>query len=237
MSSIPSNQERLLLPEELFLIALKPNGTIYHYAARVIDPALAAAILLELTLRERVQLVDNVLVCNDARWPMGDELLDQVLRQISESSENGGRSVTAWLPALWAGDCRWRDRMAARLVERGVLKEHGRTALTPFLKSRCELVDRASRASIASRVRGVLLGDEESDVRTKLLASLVYSCGLTRDLVPRRQRRAARKRGKALGTEHWASQEVAQAAHQVAKSAASQIVRQMAMADFGGGGF
>ena len=242
MGAKPFDQadHRLTLADELLLVAIRPDGSVPVAAAARLDRGIAAAVLLELTLRGQIELTDGELTLSRARHWTGDELLERALQQISESADRG-YGVKGWLTQLWPGACRWRDRIAGRLVESGILRESTRRRL-PWRRPRVRLVDHLTRDAACERVRGVLLTDAPADERTTLLAGLAYACNLTRVLVPRGQRRPARRRGKTLASENWAPHTVIQTAFDDVQAGLMQMVQEVRLdldlgGGLGGGGF
>jgi hypothetical protein len=236
---------RLILPEELMLVALQPDGRVHPSATRVLDYGLAAGILLELTLRGRIEVVEGKLICNEVTESTGEEILDGALREIADSSAEGGRAPAYWVRLLWPGKCRWRDRIAGSLVEKRVLVADGRRLVYPLGRRMCRVQDTAAADEIMERVRSIMLGNAVASQRDVMLASLVRSANLTKVVVPLGQRRKAKRTVAALAPVHSASDDVDQVVLDDMRVAAQQMMQEMRLmldaavtvgGDGGGGG-
>lgn len=193
-----ATDERLLLHEELLLLALRDRkGTIHHRAA--MHPyALAGGMLAELLLAGRIaieegrkRLVDVVRAA-----PLGEPLLDECLAALVRAPRR--RRLRSWV-SRFARLRRLRERVALRLCARGILRESEERILWLFRRKvypqrdpRCEqrLVERLRRA-IFTETRQV-------DARTVILAGLAHSAGMLAIPFERKALRGRKKRLDAL---------------------------------------
>jgi hypothetical protein len=189
-------EDRLLLPDELFLLAHSRSGACWRDLVTV-EASLAAGIVAELVLRGRLT-ADPPATGLVVRSPVdtGEPVLDQALAQIRDS-----RPVPAyqWLEQLRDGVY---DQTSARLVERGL-----------FAPAWCERLageDLARHHSVLAKLRTEALAairQSDMDSHGGMLARLTWSM----ELVPRllgRTALVARYRLHRSASHHWLSRAV-----------------------------
>jgi hypothetical protein len=201
----------LTLPEEVLLLALRddagtiPGGSMYGFA-------MAGAVVAELALRERITVEkkrkSHLVHVADPR-PTGDSLLDDALDRIRSAKRRA--SVTSWVGRL--ADTRARDRVAQRLVQRGVLRRAQGRVLVFFSRKTWPTVDPRPEAEIVERMRGAIFAGEAPDPRTAVLIGLAAPSGLLAHVFDKR----------ALQERTGRIQEIAAAAH--AADVTSQAVK------------
>jgi len=226
----------MLLPESLLLLALGRGGRIPASRLPALRYALPGSVLLELALRGLVEVQDDRVIASEAS-PTGEELLDSALRQVKE----GGRLWTAgfWVRGLAAPRGRWRDYVAERLVDRGVLASRRAWLPVPGLR-RWPVRDAAVVAEVHETVRAALAADGDPAPRVALLVSLAEACKLTTSLAERGERRRARRRARAIAKGESVGAEVSEAVRQVQGAAVvasygASTFLPMGAADIGGG--
>ena len=182
-----------LLAEDLLLLAWNDDSGRPHGSLAVqLNPAIGGALLLDLALRDRLRLeVDQPRA--SAR-PTGDDLLDEIARQIRDGPRR--RKLKGWVSKV--GTTARRDQIRDRLVARGLLAPEERKVLGVFPSTRHRLTDPAEVERLASEVRRVLTGGRPSGDRATVLVALVGATSVLDRLVPRGERGAARERAKEL---------------------------------------
>lgn len=187
------------LPEELLLIAYdqvtgraKPGGAIE------LDCGVAGAVLLELSLAGRIDVVDGKVSVLDPA-PIGDPESDAVLERIAGAEKR--RKPDWWVSRLRFG---MRNRLLARLVERGVLRMEQRHVLWLFSVRRYVAIDTGIGSAARSRLERVVVHHGEPDARTAALAALLNVCGLARWTFPEIDRRQLKIRMNQLSEGQWA---------------------------------
>jgi NAD(P)-dependent dehydrogenase (short-subunit alcohol dehydrogenase family) len=183
------------LAEDLLLLALDDDrGSVSWQRADAVKYGLGGALLMELALQQRIDIVEKRITLSD-RPPTGDELLDAALESIR--AEKKPRDAKHWVVKL--GDRKGlREDLARRLVARGILREQEHTFLWVFHEQRFPTSDPGPEAVVRGRLRDVVLAGEEPDTRTLLLLSLVNGCGLADSLFAKDERKQARRRVKEL---------------------------------------
>lgn len=160
------------LAEELLLLAHDDSGrpTVSRDG---LDLGLAAAVLAELALADRIAYADGALQVVDPSAtgaPVPDAVLDRLRADTAHSPES-------WLQRLRT---RLRDRFLAELIVRGVIREEPgpvgdeQSAGLGFVPVRVENAPTDARNRLAAALAGAELPDEQ----TAVLATLVAAVGM-----------------------------------------------------------
>lgn len=205
-----------LIAEELLLLVYRPDGTAYGKTIEL-DKALGGALLLELALDGRVDLVDKRLrpAGNAAQRPAHPEL-EKALALV----EAKPRRPRQLVDKLSAGV---RRRLSLGLVEAGVLTDESGRVLGIFPWRRYPVSDPAPREDALRRLRTVVIEGAGPDPRTAALATLIMASGFAKRIFPGEDQRAVKARLKELAKGDWAGEAVRKAvqAAQAAMFAAS----------------
>jgi len=200
----------LSLAEELLLVALHDErGAVVPAATLSLGSGLAAAVLMDLSLRGRLLVEGRHLLVNAAA-PAGDTVLDLVLARMRHAPK---RSIAYWLGDLADTALDVRGRLLDRLVRRRVLTKEERAMGAVFPQN-----DAAPERDVRRRVREALSGDAPVDARTRMLIVLLDSCDLIDQVVEPSQRAAASKRARAVGDESG----ISEAVHELVDGAAQR---------------
>jgi hypothetical protein len=174
MSHLPP----LTILEEFLLLALDDQaGEFWPLSRSAFDCATACALLMDLMRQRRIDCdVTHLFVIDDT--PIGDELLDPVLRLIAAEPANQERMIIDELRTLSDEGEALRGRALQRLVDRNILGAKERKILWIFGARRYPAVhDREIRAA-KLRILNTVLGDTIPDPHDIALVALADACGL-----------------------------------------------------------
>src|ERR1051326_2952245 len=116
--------------EEIVLLQLDDSqGRFVNLPLSAADVVLAGAALMELALANRVDSDLSQLILVDAA-PTGDEILDDVLRQLAEPGAD--LNATAALERISGNGEKYQDIALKRLIAKGILREEGGRVLWVF---------------------------------------------------------------------------------------------------------
>lgn len=166
----------LTIAEEFTLLAHAEQDGKPLLPAERIALLLAAALLSELALEERIELDEDGGVRVIDRTRAGDEELDHALARLVELPN----SCT---PATWFGmlySTRRCARLLNRLAERGALVREPRRLLA---RERFPEAEPRFEREVRDRIAAALDGEWASD-RTVALLALAHACGLAVQLFP-----------------------------------------------------
>lgn len=209
----------LALPDALLLLALdEERGTAARSAE--LDQGLGGAVVLELALRQRLDVVDGKVVVTDQE-PTGDPVLDGVLARVA--ADRRQRTPKHWVVKA-SKDA--RRAVADRLVASGVLRREERRVLGLFPVTSLPAGDRGPEAAVRARLDDAVLRGLAPDERTAALAALVHATGLARVVFPtgsREERRAVEARLAQLAEGEWAAAAVRQAVRDIESAVAAAV--------------
>lgn len=218
--------ESLTFPDELVLLAYDDAGT-NRLGRPHLDHGLAGAVLLELALAGRVEVVDGRLAAVDPT-PVGHPVLDAALAEVAGDGKR--REPKDWIIRLAKG---LPDRVLTGLVKSGVLHRESDRVLLVFPRTRYPSPTGAEpivETDVRRRMREALLADGPVDARTAALLALVKAVGLDRKLFRELPKERLQARLAEIGAGNWASAatrkaiEETQAAVLMATSAATTAV-------------
>ena len=178
----------LRFAEELILLLLdKESGALAPIPDRAMRCALAAAVLMDLALEDRIDTDLERLFPVDST-PVGDDLLDPCLALITAADRV---QDTAWWINRLAEPTHVdavRRRALDRLVERGIVERETGGLLSLARRvarsRRYPMVDGKPGREVELRVMTTLFTDEIPSPRDIMLISLVHACGIFDRLLP-----------------------------------------------------
>lgn len=159
----------------------------------------AGAVLLELAVRERIDLADGKVRVIDPS-PIGEPLLDQALAAIAADKPRKPKGVVDRLAR--GAKRRTLDDLAAR----GLMREERDRFLGIFPFRRYRPRDAAAKAAARHRLATAVDRGRADEARSAALASLVYALNMERTVFPDRKKGPTRKALKAIGEGAWASE-------------------------------
>jgi hypothetical protein len=189
------------LPEEFALLAYRDDGTPLTDGTHL-DNGLGGALLLELALAEKVDVVDKKVVVLDSA-PTGDPLIDQALRQIVEDSKT--RKPGHWI-GKFADDA--RAQVLDQLVSEGVVRREKDKVLWVFSRTRFPAangVEPVAETEARQRMVAAVSGRGAVQPRTAALCALVAATDLDKKVFADLDRRQVKARLKEIGEGAWAA--------------------------------
>lgn len=215
----------MLIAEEFLLLCLDDDSGRRLADSGRIDPALAAALLAELALRERIGVTGE-----DEGWrgrrrltvtslvPTEDPELDRALEAVAENegrrlrdlvSSSSGRRLSKGL----------RDRLLDRLAAAGVLERRPGTVLGIFPTTSWPARDRSFEDEVRGRLQGALVVGTTPSELTVTLVALLHATGMLAKVLRPEDPRTVKARAKALSEGDWAARAVKQAIDEAAAMA------------------
>ncbi|MDX9980859.1 MAG: anti-sigma factor antagonist [Lentisphaeria bacterium] len=217
----PPDQRPFTFAEEIYLLALDDErGVLKTLPAFALEYALAGALLMELALDGRVD-ADLATLKVVSTVPTGDALLDDTLQVLQQEKE--AKPVSFWLDQLTRQTVRTEDRVLARLVGRGVLRQENRRVLWVFEVRRYPLVDNREVKEVRARLRELILGDEIPDPRDIVLVSLGNACRLLDDMFAPDERDRVAPRIETLARLDLIGQEMGAAIQEIERTMAQAM--------------
>lgn len=184
----------LTLLEEFLLLVLNDQiGQLYPLAPSTLDCACAGAVLMDLTLRQRIDNDLRDMFVTDGT-PTGDELLDPALEMMSLAPVLSPHPIAHWLRQLVDQGPALRERALKRLEARGILRRESRKILWVFGSRRYPVVDGKEMREAKLRILGVVLGDDVPTPHDVMLTALAEACDIFRYILSAHELESAQKR-------------------------------------------
>ncbi|MEU4442500.1 GPP34 family phosphoprotein [Actinosynnema sp. NPDC050801] len=209
----------LTLAEELALLAYEDDGS-----RRLGQPALgyglAGALLVELALAERIDVIDKKVVVLDPA-PVGHVVLDRALTRIAGEKP---RKPAHWIEKLGK---KLTDQVLDGLVAAGVLRREQDRVLLVFPRTRFPTPDGAqppAEVDARARMTAAITGDGPVDPRTAALCALVKAVGYDRKVFAGLPRAVVRRRLKTITEGDWAAAAVRKAIEEVQSAIVATVV-------------
>lgn len=204
------------IPEEILLLTLDDDkGTPVDVPEIQLDCAVAGAILMDLALQQRIDTGLETLFVTK-KDPTGDELLDGVLKEIAAATEQ--HDAAYWVQVLSHRSGEFRDRLAERLVEKGILKRVEEKLLWVFGTRRYPMVDGGQEREVKRRIVNVLLSDEIPDPRDIVILSLAETCGVLDRILSAQELKGSEKRLRQVERMDLIGQAVTRTVHDIRAS-------------------
>jgi hypothetical protein len=179
----------LNLAEELLLLGMDDkSGEIILSASTALPYGIAGALLIELFLRKRIDMSNDIVVVRD-ETPTGDEILDEALHLLKIKVTH--ESPKHWIRTFNSTIDNLIDRIIEGLVVKGILKKIEKKILWIIPVDTYPLLDPMPEVKTRLLVREIVLENLEPDERTLALLSLIKSSNLIDELFLKSERRQA----------------------------------------------
>jgi hypothetical protein len=221
----------MVIADELLLLAIDDTTGKNLASGPTLDAALAASLLVELALSERISISPaeagwrekgKITVINTA--PTDDPDLDAVLAKVTAKDGQKVKNLISpmTLKPISSG---LRDRRLVALMQRGVLTEE-RSAVWGIRHH--PTLDPVPRLEIRNRVRSAVVDGLTPTERTVALVALLEATGILAKVFPTEDKKALKTRAKQLSEGDWAAKAV--------KDAIAEMTAVMVAVSAGAGG-
>jgi hypothetical protein len=205
----------MLLAEDLLLLVTDDASGRLSAPAEQVDAGLGGANLVELTLRNKVDLTGDQdpgkrgrIIVRDPS-PAGDAVLDTALQTLIARQ---GRKPSKVIKPLSKN---LRSTLYQRLADRGVVRAERGKILGVFPIRRWPAEDASEETQVRRLMTQALVQQEAPDARTAALIALVHAVGRVDKIVDARQhgvsKRELRARAKEIAEGNWGSEAVRKA--------------------------
>lgn len=205
----------MLLAEDLLLLLTDDDNGRLSASAAAVDAGLGGANLIELSLRNKVNLSGEQDQGKPGRItvrdpsPAGDGVLDAALEILI--ARQGQKPSTVISPL----SKNLRQTLYERLAGSGVVRAERGKIFGVFPSHRWPAQDASHEAEVRRLMTQALVQQEAADTRTAALIALVHAVGCEDKIVDPRQyglsKRELKARAEAIAKGNWASEAVRQA--------------------------
>ena len=208
----------LSFAEEMMLLLLEDeDGRFIHVPELSMRCVLAGAVLLDLALKNKIDTDLEKLEVIDPE-PLGDRLLDPVLKEIVESGKN--EDARYWVNRIARNADSIKERALRRLCEKGVLESKDDKFLWVFTSRRYPVKDGDVDREVRHRIISILYSDEIPSPEDIVMVLLVDACGIFKHLLSEREHRRFRERIREIREMDLLGQAITKSVRQIEASLA-----------------
>lgn len=169
--------EKLNIAEEFLLLALDDEkGVICNQPFMGLEFGLAGAVLMELSLMNRISADDKVLELIDDT-ATGNQIFDDSLSMIREQQSSEPAKYWVWKLGIHIQEI--KDYFICDLIERGILEKKEKNILGIYKRKCYPLIDDQVEREVKQRIRHIILENCDPQPRDIVLISLMRACNLT----------------------------------------------------------
>ncbi len=188
---------KLTVSEQLLLLALKDEkGTVVSKAGMALNFGLAGALLLEMTVDERINIQDGKLVVQNST-PSGEPLHDEALALLT-GKKGKQKPVKYWVPRLASKIKKLRHKVADRLVLSGILRREKKRILGIFPSVRYPTQNPLPELEAREQLKHTVLEGNSPSMETRMVLNLVKACDLSDEVFGKDMRKQVKTRFKEL---------------------------------------
>ena len=186
----------LNLMEELLLLALDDEkGKIIFSSSSALPYGLRGALLLELALMKKIDVVNKKLVViNDN--PTENSLLNNALEMIANHHKQ--KKVKYWVSKLKSKMKQLRKDLLSGLMDKGIIEKKDEKILWLIPTKRYPTKNPIPENEVRSRIIDIVLHNKQADERSLMLISLINSCSLIKEVFAKEDRKIAKKKIKEI---------------------------------------
>lgn len=199
--------------EKFLIIAHRPEKGGFLTSQLFIQYGISGAILLDLSLCERISIVDKKLLLKPGK-ALSSPMLNDVSTIISQSPNP--RKISYWVGKLASRYNRYKWQIMEGLESKRILRIEKRKflGLIPYRQS--VFTETYTRSSLVSQLKNEILSGRGGDGELNALAGLVKACSMERILATDRDElKRIRQQLKVMVSENPVSDVVAQTIRQV----------------------
>jgi Golgi phosphoprotein 3 (GPP34). len=185
----------LNLVDQLTLLALDDEKGNFITDSFSFPYGLAGAIILELSLQERIVVEGKKLKVKSTET-CGDALLDHFLDMISGSKKE--RSIQTWVETIGEKYSYIKEETVEKLIKEGILRREEKKILWIFSVDKFPTENAKPENLLRKRLNDILLNDREVDMQEIMLISLIDMCELNNEVYGKERAKELKKKIKEI---------------------------------------
>ena len=167
----------LNLVDKLLLLALDDDKGTFVSEPFALTYGFAGAILLELSLKERIKIVDKKVVVNNLKR-IDDSFLDSYLELIRSSKKE--RSLKYWVQKFGNKERSIKKEILDKLILKGILAKREQKILWVFNNDKFPTVNSKPENILRKRLYEIIEFNKMPTLDELMLISLIDTCDLNR---------------------------------------------------------
>ena len=165
-----------LFEELLSLLIHETKGTFIRSSIDLLKPGLVGAILAELALKGKIQTSHNHRLQLGDDSQTTDDILKEALSALKESDKD--RKFEYWINTLSQRIEKFRKQIVKNLVQKGVVTQDDDRLFWVIPSPLQPEAKVSTKYLLITRLRGIVLAQENTQPQDLALLSLVRACGL-----------------------------------------------------------
>ena len=167
----------LNLVDKFILLALDDDKGTFATEPFALTYGLAGAILLELSLKGYINIVDKRVVLRSHKR-IGDPFLDTYLVKLTESKKN--KRLSYWIQTFGNKERSIKKEILDKLIRKGILNKREEKFLWVFNNDKFPTVNSKPENELRKRLFEILEHHSKPEVDELMLISLIDTCKLNR---------------------------------------------------------
>lgn len=169
----------LNLIDELTLLALDDEKGIFISEPIHFRYGLSGAIMLELALRNKIEIVDKKVIVK-SKVNIGDELLDTYLNLIIESKKE--KSLNKWIQIIGSKEKKIKTETVNKLIKKGLLTKKEGKILWVININKYPAQNSLPENKLRKRLNDIIENGKKPKINEIMLISLIDSCNLVKEV-------------------------------------------------------
>ncbi len=165
----------LNLVDKFILLALDDDKGTFATEPFALTYGLAGAILLELSFKEYISIVDKKVVLRSHKR-IGDPFLDTCLIKLTESKKN--KRLSYWIQTFGNKERSIKKEILDKLIRKGILNKREEKFLWVFNNDKFPTVNSKPENELRKRLFEILEQHSKPEVDELMLISLIDTCKL-----------------------------------------------------------
>lgn len=173
------NKPDLNILDKLILLALDDEKGTFVSDSMVFGYCIAGAILFELSIKERIQIIENkVRITNNEK--LNEDVLDYCLEIIANSKKE--RKVNHWIETIGNKEDKLRKKVLDKLISLEILEEKENKILWVFTNKKYPTKNELPENIVRMRLNDILINRSKAEMDEIMIISLVDACGLNKEV-------------------------------------------------------
>ena len=198
-------KSELSLLESLHLLAIEDKKGHFLPDSIAFPYCLGGAILLELSLLDKIEVVENKVIVKDRHLPK-DILLAELFSLIL--NKNKAKSLRYWIEVFGNKSRKIRKTTVETLISKGILTKKDSKILWVIPNTKYPTVNPTPELNLRKRLTRIITTNESGSVKDIMLISLVDTCKLNSEVYGKKQAKLYNKAIKKLLTDNQQLTEV-----------------------------
>lgn len=186
----------LSLIDQLTLLSLDDESGSFIADSTTYSYSLAGAILLELSLHNRIEVIHKNKVLVKDKLNTGDALLDEYLHLMAQSKKE--KTIQDWIEIIAEHADKVKQHTIDKLIKEDILTQKEEKILWVFTVHKYPAQNSEPEDTLKQRLNRIIENNEPAQLNDIMLLSLVDTCELYNEIFGKEKAKEYQKRLKVL---------------------------------------